>query len=104
MYMTGFKIYNKEELFSIIDKISIERTDNLIITKYDNRVINTTQVSNRYEIFDIVKYLKDKINTIEENFPIYQYKLQVKGGKQSLELISDKLKLVELIFISHSIF
>lgn len=91
--MTGFKIYNKEELFSIIDKISIERSDNLIITKYDNRVINTTQVSNRYEIFDIVKYLKDKINTIEQNFPIYQYKLQVKGGKQSLELISDKIEI-----------
>jgi len=91
--MRGFTIYNKVQLFNMIDKISIERSGNTITTKYDNRVINTTQVSNRYEIFDIVKYLKDKINIIESNFPIYMYKLEVKGGKQTLQLISDKVEI-----------
>jgi hypothetical protein len=91
--MRGFTIYNKVQLFNMIDKISIERSGNTITTKYDNRVINTTQVSNRYEIFDIAKYLKDKINIIESNFPIYMYKLEVKGGKQTLQLISDKVEI-----------
>lgn len=91
--MKGFRLYNKEELFNLIDKISIERNANIITTKYDNRVINTTEVSNRYEIFDIVKYLKDKINVIESNFPITMYKLEVKGGKQTLQLISDKVEI-----------
>ena len=91
--MTGFKIYNKEELFKMIDNISIERVDNLIITKYYNRIINTTIVSNRYEIFDITKYLKEKINTIEQNFPIYKYRLVIKGGKQSLQLVSEKIEI-----------
>lgn len=91
--MKGFRLYNKEELFNLIDKISIERNGNIITTKYDNRVINTTEVSNRYEIFDIVKYLKDKINVIESNFPITMYKLEVKGGKQTLQLISDKVEI-----------
>lgn len=91
--MRGFRLYNKEELFNLIDKISIERNGNIITTKYDNRVINTTEVSNRYEIFDIVKYLKDKINVIESNFPITMYKLEVKGGKQTLQLISDKVEI-----------
>lgn len=91
--MRGFRLYNKEELFNLIDKISIDRNGNIITTKYDNRVINTTEVSNRYEIFDIVKYLKDKINVIESNFPITMYKLEVKGGKQTLQLISDKVEI-----------
>lgn len=92
--MIGFKNYNKQELFDTIDKISIERSgDNLITTKFNGRVIKTTQVSNRYEIFDIVKYLKDKINLIEENFEIFKYKLEIKGGKQILQLISDKVEI-----------
>lgn len=91
--MKAFTLYDKVELFNLIDKISIERNSNIITTKYDNRVINTTVVSNRYEIFDIVKYLKDKINVIEANFPISMYKLEVRGGKQTLQLISDKVEI-----------
>jgi len=92
--MIGFRKYNKQELFDSIDKISIERSgDNLVTTKFNGRVINTTQVSNRYEIFDIVKYLKDKINSIEQNFEIFKYKLEIKGGKQTLQLISDKVEI-----------
>lgn len=96
--MIGFKTYDKQELFDRIEKISITRTDNLIITKYNDNIINTTEVSNRYEIFDIVKYLKDKIDSIEKNFPIYKYRLEVRGGKQSLQLISDKVKIGEVEF------
>lgn len=91
--MKDFTLYDKVELFNLIDRISIERNGNIITTKYGSRVINTTEVSNRYEIFDIVKYLKDKINVIESNFPITMYKLEVKGGKQTLQLISDKVEI-----------
>lgn len=91
--MKDFTLYDKIELFNLIDRISIERNGNIITTKYGSRVINITVVSNRYEIFDIVKYLKDKINVIEANFPISMYKLEVKGGKQTLQLISDKVEI-----------
>ena len=73
--MRGFRSYNKKELFNQIDQLSIERINNQIITKYGGRVIKTANVSNRYEIFDIVKYLKDKINDIENNFTITNYRL-----------------------------
>jgi hypothetical protein len=54
--MRGFKDYNKAEIFKTVDKISIEKNENnQVITKFDNRVINISNVSNRYEIFDIVK-------------------------------------------------
>jgi hypothetical protein len=92
--MKEFKNYNRQELFNIIEKISIEKnSENIVITKFAGRVLNTTQVSNRYEIFDIVKYLKEKINSIEENFPISKYLLEVKGGKQTLQLISDAVEI-----------
>ena len=89
--MRGFRSYNKKELFNQIDQLSIERINNQIITKYGGRVIKTANVSNRYEIFDIVKYLKDKINDIENNFTITNYQLSIKGGQQYLKLISDKI-------------
>ncbi len=91
--MRGYRKYDKEELFKMIDAISISRKGNQVITKYYNKVIKTANVSNRYEIFDISKYLKSKIKSIEENFDISQYSLLVKGGIQYLKLISDKVNI-----------
>lgn len=91
--MRGFKDYNKTELFNIIEKISIEKNGDQVITKLDGRVINTTEVSNRYEIFDIVKYLKDKISDIEKNFTISKYQFNLTSGRQYLQLISDKVNI-----------
>lgn len=90
--------YNKQELISKIEKISIEREGNTIITKYDGSVINATPVSSRYEIFDIVKYLKSKIDMIEKNFTITKYEFIMTSGRQYLKLISDKVQVGGLDF------
>ena len=91
--MKGFRNYNKTELFNTIDKISIEKVGSQVVTKFDNRVINTSSVSNRYEIFDIVKYLKDKIELIEKNFTITKYNFRLTRGQQSLTLVSDSVEI-----------
>jgi hypothetical protein len=91
--MRGFKEYNKAEIFRTVDKISIEKNENnQVITRFDNRVINISNVSNRYEIFDIVKYLKDKIELIEKNFTISKYQIKITKGQQYLQLISDRVE------------
>lgn len=90
--MRNFQPYNKEVLFKIIDKISITKQGEQVITKYGDRVIKVANVSNRYEIFDITKYLKSKIDLIEKNFTIDQYRIDIIGGKQYLQLISDKVE------------
>ncbi len=84
--MIRFRKYNKSELLNEIKKISIKNQDNNIITYYGDRVINITKVSNRYEIFDIVKYLKDKIELIENNFNISYYYFNITKGTQYLIL------------------
>lgn len=91
--MKEFKDYDKLELFKKIDLLSIERERELVITKYDNSVLKVTSVSNRYEIFDISNYLKDKIEYIEKNFNIKKYHLFIKGGIQSLTLLSDDVRI-----------
>lgn len=96
--MKGFTPYKKEEVISRIERISIEKNGDTVVTKYDGRVINTTPVSKRYEIFDIVKYLKDKIDLIEQNFTITAYKLIITSGRQYLQLISDKVTVGGLDF------
>ncbi len=90
--MKGFKPYNKAEIFNVLENISITNENNQVITKYGGRVINVTNVSNRYEIFDIVKYLKDKIEAIEKNFTIQKYYLGITKGRQTLTLISDEVE------------
>ena len=85
--------YDKSKLLSQIDAIDISRNGNTISTKYNGRVIKIADVSNRYEVFDIKSYLKSKINQIEENFKISEYHFYVKGGVQSLTLISDPIEI-----------
>lgn len=83
--------WNKEELFKELNKLSIERSGNTIITKFGGGILKTSYVSDIYEVFDFVSYLKDKIEVIENNFPIHKYNLQIWGGKQLLHLISDEV-------------
>lgn len=81
--------YSREDLFGKLDLLKIEKVGGTVNTLYGGRVICTTNVSDRYEIFDIVKYFKDRIIEIEACFNISQYYLSIRGGKQYLELISD---------------
>lgn len=87
--------WNKQELLTELDKLSIERVGNTIITKFDNRIIKTSEVSDIYEVFDFVSYLKEKIDIIEKNFPIHKYNLQIWGGRQTLQLVSDEIRIGE---------
>ena len=96
--MKDYTDYNKEKLLEKIEKISIEKVDKQIITRFNNRIIRIANVSNRYEIFDIVSYLKDKINLIEKNFTINKYSLKISGGLQYLKLISDSVMINDIEF------
>ena len=94
----GFRTWNKEELFNQIDKINIFRLEDQIITKLGDTVINVTNVSKRYEVFDIRSFMKSKIEQIEANFPINFYKFRLKSGVQELTLISDEVEINKTLF------
>ena len=91
--MKGFRAYDKTELFNYIDKIEVEKVNDQVITKYRGRIVRIANVSKRYEIFDIVKYLKEKIELIEQNFTITKYQLIITKGTQYLQLISDSVEI-----------
>ena len=91
--------YNKEELFDKIERLQVEKIGGTVVTKYNDNVIRTVHVSPIYEVFDIVKYLKDKISLIENNFTIKEYGLRIKGGIQYLQLYSDEVTIGDKKFI-----
>lgn len=92
------KPYIKESLLNELNLLKIERIGDLVITKYKGDVIKTSTVSNRYEVFDIVGYIKEKLETIEKNFKIDKYSLSIKGGVQYLKLYSDKIVINNIDF------
>jgi hypothetical protein len=94
----GFRTWNKEELFNQIDKINIFRLEDQVITKIGDVVTNVTNVSKRYEVFDIRSFMKSKIEQIEANFPINFYKFRLKAGVQELTLISDEVEINKTLF------
>ena len=98
LFSRGYKNYNKPDLFSKIDSIEIFQKANQVITKYFGRVINTTNVSNRYEIFDIRGFMKSKIEYLESNFNITFSNLRIRGGVQELILLSDQVEIAGITY------
>lgn len=97
--MRYYNNYNKEELVNKINNISISQNDaGQVVTKYQDRVVSISNVSTKYEIFDIKKYLIDKIELIEKNFDIIKYDFLLKGGIQSLTLLSDVIEIEGIKF------
>ena len=97
--MRYYNNYNKEELVKKINNISITQNDaGQVVTKYQDRVVSISNVSAKYEIFDIKKYLIDKIELIEKNFDILKYDFLLKGGIQSLTLLSDVIEIEGIKF------
>lgn len=94
----GYKSYNKADLFTKIDAIEIFQQGVQVVTKYFGNVINTTPVSNRYEIFDIRFFMKSKIDYIESNFNITFSNLRVRGGIQELILLSDQVEIAGISY------
>ena len=88
-----FQNYNKQELIEKINRISIEKIEDKIVTKYGDTVTSVSEVSNRYEIFDIKSYLINKIDLIEKNFSITKYYFRITKGIQELTLLSDTIEI-----------
>jgi hypothetical protein len=93
LFSKGYQKYNKSDLFRKIDALEIFRQGSQIITKYFDRVVNTTPVSERYEVFDIRSFMKSKIELLEANFNISYYNFRMKGGIQELILLSDEVEI-----------
>jgi hypothetical protein len=89
----GYKPYNLDELFTKIDAIEITRQGNQVVTKYFDRVINTTEVSPIYEVFDIRAFMKAKIDQLAHNFNMGWYKFVMKRGIQELTILSDDVEI-----------
>ena len=89
----SYNPYIKQELLDRINEIDIQKVGDTVVTKYRDRVLKVVQVSGRYEIFDIAKYLKDKIELIEKNFTITKYRFTLTRGVQYLELLSDSIEI-----------
>ena len=89
----SYSLYNKQELLERINQIDIQKVGDTVVTKYRDRVLRVVGVSGRYEIFDIAKYLKDKIDLIEKNFTITKYRFTLTRGVQYLELLSDSIEI-----------
>jgi hypothetical protein len=89
----GYRPYDLGELFTKIDAIEITRQGNQVVTKYFDRVINTTEVSPIYEVFDIRAFMKAKIDQLAHNFNMRWYKFVMKRGTQELTILSDDVEI-----------
>lgn len=89
----GYRPYDLGELFTKVNAIDITKQGDMVVTKYFDRVVNTTKVSNLYEIFDIRQFLKSKIDQLAHNFNLRWYKFTMKKGIQELTLLSDDVEI-----------
>jgi len=85
------RVYDKENIFNVLDKLELSRTDNNIITKFDNRLISNAVVTNKYELFDFPNFAKEVVGEIENYFTPETYQLRITQGQQELRLIGEEV-------------
>ena len=85
------RVYDKDNIFNTLDKLELSRTDNNIITKFDNRLISNTLVTNKYELFDFPNFAKEVVGEIENYFTPEKYTLRITQGQQELRLIGEEV-------------
>lgn len=91
-------IYNKEEIFNILDNLSIVKEGSNVITKYHGKLISNVVVSEQYEVFDFTNFAKDVIDEIENYFTPEKYKLRITQGQQELRLIGEDVLINDDVF------
>jgi hypothetical protein len=85
------KTYNKDDVFQTLNDINIYQQGDYIITKFQNRPISETKVTNKYQIFDFSSFSKSIIEQVENYFTPETYKLRVRQGVQELRLIGEEI-------------
>lgn len=92
------KDYNRDEIFSVLDKLKISQDGNNVITRYDGRMISNTVVSDIYEVFDFPSFAKKVIAEIEKYFTPEKYKLRITKGTQELRLLGEDVLINDDVF------
>ena len=82
------KEFDFQELIEKISDINIELVGNEVITKFGERVLSTTEVSNRYEIFDFKPFVITCIKEVMQSYDIEKYELILVKGIQEIRLYS----------------
>lgn len=85
------KAYNQKEIIDTLKMLDLTQKDNNIITKFDNRLIANTTVSNKYQLFDFPSFAGDIVNEIENYFTPESFIFKVTKGQQELRLIGESV-------------
>jgi hypothetical protein len=85
------KIYDKENIFSTLDKLKLSQKENNILTHFDGRLIANTLVTEKYELFDFPTFAKDVVEQVENYFTPETYNLRITKGTQELRLIGEEV-------------
>ena len=85
------KKYNQSEIIDTLNMLELTQKGNNILTKFDNKMIANTLVSNKYELFDFPTFAGNIVNEIENYFTPESFILKVTKGQQELRLIGESV-------------
>ena len=87
------KSYDQIAIIDTLNKLEIEQKGNNIFTRYDNKLISDSTVSNKYEIFDFPNFATNIVKEIENYFKPENYILRINKGQQELRLIGEEIEI-----------
>jgi hypothetical protein len=82
------KVNIVKEVSEELQDLDISKHNDIVTTKYGNKILCETPVSKRYEVFDFSNWCLDKVIEILPQLDINTYDLNIRGGKQELILKS----------------
>ncbi|MFW6009089.1 MAG: DUF932 domain-containing protein, partial [archaeon] len=74
-----------------LDNLEIVQDENNINTIFNDKLISTTNVSDKYQLFDFSSFAKQMVNQAENYFEPEKYSLRIRKGEQELRLIGEEV-------------
>lgn len=85
--------YNKEDIVETLNNLQIKRNNNVVETFFNNRIIASSEVSDKYEIFDFSPFAEKMVEQVENFFTPEEYSLRIRKGEQELRLLGEEIKI-----------
>jgi len=87
------KSFNQSTIIDTLSKLDIEQKGNNIFTRFDNKLIANSLVSDKYKLFDFSNFAIDVVKEIENYFTPENFILRINKGQQELRLIGEEVSI-----------
>lgn len=83
--------YNKLEIIEKLNQFKVAKTDSNVVASYNNKIVSSESISEKYYIFDFGEFAKELIENITNYFTPLSYDMLIARGFQEIRIYGEEV-------------